>query len=148
MKNQKSAKPGFELFDHTADIGVTAHGFNVKDVFEQAARGMFAVIFHEKPPAVETKGEYEIKLQAKDLEQLMVDWLDELLYIYSTEHIVFSKYEIDIDIKNFTLDAHIFGEIVTNDLLLGTCEIKAVTYHMLEVKTINDHWGAKILFDI
>jgi SHS2 domain-containing protein len=148
MKDEKHTKVGFELFDHTADIGVIAHGSEVTAVFEQAALGMFTIIFHGTPPEVKSKGEYEIKLNAKDLEQLMVDWLDELLYIYSTEHIVFSKFKIDIDVKNFILDANVYGEIVSDDLLLGTCEIKAVTYHMLEVKNINDHWEAKILFDI
>lgn len=148
MKNEKKVAAKFELFDHTADIGITIFGPSVSDVFEQAARGMFSVIFHESEPKIEAKGVYEIKLKSKDLEQLMVDWLDEILFIFSTEHIVMSEYKINIDSKKITLDAMVSGEIVGNDILLRTCEIKAVTYHMLMVKQINNHWEAKVLFDI
>ena len=142
-------KTGFKVFEHTADVGLEIFGDEIADVFEYAGRGMFDIIFHSAPPIIEPIGEYKIKLQASDLEQLMVDWLDELLYIFSTEHIVFSNYELSIDPKAFSLEARVAGALVTDDELLGSCEIKAVTYHMLIVKKIKHRgWEAKVLFDI
>jgi SHS2 domain-containing protein len=142
-----NTKSGFDIFEHTADIGLDIFGLELSDVFEYAGRGMFAIIFHNSPPEIEPKGEYKIKLQARDLEQLMVDWLDELLYIFSIEHIVISDYEISIDPKTFSLEAKVDGALVEDDELKGIREIKAVTYHMLSVKK-TERWEAKVLFDI
>jgi SHS2 domain-containing protein len=145
--NEKNDTKGYELFDHTADIGVKAYGANLPSIFENTANGMLAVIFHNSLPDISVKGEYRIKLQASDLEELLKRWLDELLYIFSTEHIIFSKYQISIDPEKFTLDALIGGEIVSEERLLKTCEIKAVTYHMLKIEKTK-HWEAQVLFDI
>lgn len=142
-----NTKSGFDIFEHTADIGLEIFGLELADVFEYAGRGMYTIIFHGSPPKIKPKGEYKIKLQARDLEQLMVDWLDELLYIFSTEHIVISDYEISIDPKKFSLEAKIDGALVKDDGLMGIREIKAVTYHMLSVKKTTQ-WEAKVLFDI
>jgi SHS2 domain-containing protein len=141
--------PRFELFDHTADIGVRASGPSLSSAFEQAARGMYAVIFHENIPSVQKKGEYQIKLQASDLEQLLVDWLDELLYIFATEHIIFSKFEVKIETqeKSNKLKAKVYGAILSDEHLAGTREIKAVTYHMLSVKKA-ENWDTQVIFDI
>ncbi len=92
-------KAGFNIFEHTADIGINIYGPEINDVFEYAAQGMFSIIFHDSPPKIEPKGEYQIKLQASDLDQLLVEWLNELLYVFSTEHIIFSNYKLSIDIN-------------------------------------------------
>ena len=137
----------YELFDHTADMGVRAKGDDIPTVFKNTALGMYEIIFLNGIPKVASKGEYKIKLNCSDLEQLLVDWLDELLFIYSTEKIVFSGFEINIDPENFSLDAKITGERVADSELLATREIKAVTYHMLEIKK-NEQWNTRVIFDI
>jgi SHS2 domain-containing protein len=139
---------GFELFDHTADIGVNAWGKDISEAYEFAAISMYSIIFHGSPPKVEPKGEFRIKLKSSDIDQLLVDWLDEILFIYSTEHIVLSNFKIEIDIEKKSLDAIVSGEIVSDEYLIGTCEIKAVTYHMLSVKKTDTRWDVKVLFDI
>jgi SHS2 domain-containing protein len=137
----------YELFDHTADIGVRAKGDDLSTIFKNTALGMYEIIFLNGPPKVSLKGEYQIKLTCSDLEQLLVDWLDELLFIFSTEKIVFSEFEITIDPEGFSLDAKVAGEQIDDSELLATREIKAVTYHMLEIKK-NEHWTTQVIFDI
>jgi len=137
----------YEMFEHTADIGIRAYGRSLAEIFENASMGMYAIIFHESIPKIEPVGEYKIKLQASDLEQLILDWLDELLYIFSTEKIVVAKYQIEIDQETCSLDATVAGSIVPDEKLSDSLEIKAVTYHMLKVeKTTN--WEAQVPFDI
>ena len=150
MSSITKKKAWFKIFDHTADIGVNTFGPTVTDVFEQAARGMFDIIFHSSMPKIQSKGEFEIKLQATDLEQLLVDWLSELLYIYSTQQIAICEYKIEIDMDSSSLDAHVYGETVAEDILLRSTEVKAVTYHMLSVTETSEHdgWEATVLFDI
>jgi SHS2 domain-containing protein len=142
-------KSGFEIFDHTADIGIQVHGDDLSSVFAQAAAGMFSIIFHEAVPAIKEIGEYRIKLNSPELDQLLVDWLNELLFIFETEHIVCSNYKITIEEheQKFNLDAIVHGEKIADEQLLGTREIKAVTYHMLFIKKAKQ-WQAQVLFDI
>jgi SHS2 domain-containing protein len=148
LAEEEKMKKGFKLFDHTADIGVHAYGEEISDVFEQAARSMYSIIFHGSIPKIESKGEFQIKIKSSDLEQLMVDWLDEILYIYSTDYIMISEFQIEINLEEFSINAFVQGEKLSEQLLKGTGEIKAVTYHMIEVKKVNDHWEATVLFDI
>lgn len=149
MLTKSNQKPNFELFDHTADIGVSAYGKDLSEAFKNASLGMFSIIFHESFPKIEPIGKYRIKLIAPDLEQLLVDWLDEILYIFTTEHIIMVDYEIKIEqtSKEFQLDAIVAGQILNDKDIKKTREIKAVTYHMLEIKK-NDHWMLRIIFDI
>ena len=148
MTEEQKPIPGFKLFDHTADIGVQANGSELSDIFEQTARSMYTIIFHNEVPPIEPIGEFDIELTSSDLEQLFVDWLNEILFIFSTEQIAICEYNIDIDSDNFQLKARIKGKTLTEDELTETTEIKAVTFHMLEIKKINSIWNSKVIFDI
>ena len=143
----KRSEFGFELFEHTADIGLRIYGAELADVFLNAARGLYYIIFHESPPEISAKGEYQIKLHALDLDQLLIDWLNELLYLFATEQIVGSTFHFSIDQDKYILDAKVAGEIIPDKLLVGICEVKAATYHMLSLKK-NSSWIAQVVFDI
>lgn len=133
----------YELIDHTADVGIKAYGENISEAFENAAKGMFDIITDNSK--IESKGEYKINLEYDDLEQLLVDWLSELLFIFETEQIVLGEFNVEID--NDSLQAKVFGEnFDTSKHKIGS-EIKAVTYHMLEVKT-EKPYHVQVLFDI
>jgi SHS2 domain-containing protein len=133
----------YELVEHTADIGVKAYGKTVAEAFEHAAQGMFDIITDES--TIESIGEYNILLEAPDLEQLLVDWLSKLLFLNDAEDLVFGKFVVTI-IGNH-LSAKIFGEKYdTKKHRMGT-EIKAVTYHMLQVHK-KDPVFVQVLFDI
>ena len=67
----------YELIDHTADVGVKAYGESLEQAFENAAKAMFDIIADKSE--IESVGQYDIVLEADDLEQLLVDWLSELL---------------------------------------------------------------------
>ena len=67
----------YELVEHTADVGVKAYGKTVAEAFEHVAEGMFDIITDES--TIDPVGEYNILLEAPDLEQLLVDWLSQLL---------------------------------------------------------------------
>lgn len=135
----------YELIDHTADIGIKAYGDDLSEAFAHAAKGMFDII--TDCSQIENKGEYQIELSADDLEQLLVDWLDELLYLQGAENLVFGEFNIIVDEYDSKLSATVFGEEFDTGKHKIGMEIKAVTYHMLEV-----HKGkscfVKVLFDV
>ena len=110
-----------------------------------AAKGMFDIITDSSE--VESIGQYDIELEASNLEQLLVDWLSDLLYLNTARNLVFGFFKVDLDEKNNKLNAIIFGErFDLSKHKIGT-EIKAVTYHILEVKN-KKPYHAQVLFDI
>lgn len=138
-------KKTYELFDHTADVGIKAYGKNIAQAFEYAAKGMFDIITDKSE--VESVGEYDITLDAPDLKQLLVDFLSELLFLHSAQNLVFGFFKVELDEKNNHLVAHVFGEPYNQAKHKMGTEIKAVTYHMLEVKTERPY-EVQVLFDI
>jgi len=133
----------YELIEHTADVGVKAYGKTLAEAFEHAAKGMFDIITDES--TIDPIGQYDINLEAPDLEQLLVDWLSQLLFLNGAENLVFGKFEVTL--KGTQLTAHIFGENYDTKKHRMGVEIKAVTYHMVQVSQKNPIF-VQVLFDI
>ena len=138
----------FEIIEHTADIGIAAYGKTKREVFINAARGMFEII------AGETKNLKEnfygkIKLEADNLEGLLFAWLNELLYISETKLVILNKFEIK-DLSNNTIGAEVKGTKINRLNCKIKKEIKAVTYYRLEIKKDEKIglWRAQVIFDI
>ncbi len=135
----------YELIDHTADIGVKAYGTNLSECFENAALAMFDIITDKSE--IENVGQYTIQLNADDSEQLLVDWLSELLYLSSAKNLLFGFFKVTLSDYNKRLSATVFGEKFDFSKHKSGSEIKAVTYHMLEVRK-KKPYHAQVLFDI
>lgn len=135
----------YEIIDHTADVGIKAYGKTLAESFENAAKGMFDIITDNSE--VESVGQYDIELEAPDLEQLLVDWLSKLLFLNSSRGEVFGFFKINLDEKNIKLSARVFGEKFNISKHKAGSEIKAVTYHILEVKKKKPFY-VQVLFDI
>jgi SHS2 domain-containing protein len=135
----------YELIDHTADIGVKAYGKTLSEAFENVAKAMFAIITDNSE--IESIGQYIIELEAPDFEQLVVDWLSDLLFLNSAKNLVFGFFKVEINEKEKKLSAKVFGEKFNISKHKIGAEIKAVTYHMLEVKNKKPIY-VQVLFDI
>ncbi|MCX6662299.1 MAG: archease [Euryarchaeota archaeon] len=133
----------YELIEHTADVGVKAYGKTVAEAFEHAAEAMFDIITDTS--TIQVVGQYDIELEAPDLEQLLVDWLSKLLFLNDAEDLVFGKFEVII--TGTRLSARVFGEKYNNKKHKMGVEIKAVTYHILQVNE-KDPIFVQVLFDI
>lgn len=106
MKGISGKMKKYEFIEHTADIGLKAYGKNLSEAFENAAIGMFDII--SDTTEIDKIGEYKIELEAESIEQLLVDWLSELLYIQETENVLLSGFNVKLD-KN-RLRAKVYGE--------------------------------------
>ncbi len=137
----------YEIFEHTADVGIIAYGKNLTEAFENAGTGMFSVITDVEK--VETIGEYRVVIEASDLEQLLVDWLSELLYIHTVNHVMFTNFKVDIEEieGKWRLKGNAFGENYDEKKHPYHTEIKAITHHLLEIKK-NDVYRIQFLLDI
>ena len=135
----------YEFIDHTADIVVKAYGKNLSESFSNAAKSMFDIITDNSK--IDNIGVYNIILEAPDLDQLLVDWLSELLFLNSANNLVFGTFEIEINEKYLRLNAKIYGENFDLSKHKSGIEIKAVTYHMLKVNN-KPPFSVQVLFDI
>jgi len=123
---------------------VLASGENLKQVFANAAKGMFSLITDLRK--VKTTYRKEINITAPDKESLLVAWLNELIYTFDVEQLLFKKFDI-IKLTDNLLRAIAWGEKVDSNRHPIKLGIKSTTYHMLEIKK-NQGYHAKIFFDI
>jgi len=135
----------YELLDHTADIGVIAFGRDLPEAFGNAAYAMFDIL--TDIDRIRETDSFDLQVSASNIEDLLVAWLNELLYRYETERIAFSKFVID-DINDSDLRATVSGEKIAPDRHEIKTEIKSVTYHQLRVEKIDDGWRAQVIFDV
>ena len=135
----------FEVIDHTADIGIIVYGADIKQVFANAALGLFNLMADLDNLKEDTKR--QIELSAEDVEVLLVEWLNELIYISDVEHIIFKRFEIN-ELNNTKLKAMCFGEKIKPGQHRLKREIKAATYHMLRINKEDGSYKVQIIFDI
>ncbi|MBT4511503.1 MAG: archease [Chloroflexi bacterium] len=134
----------FEIIDHTADVGIIARGESVEEVFINAARGMFSLII-DLDTVVESTSQ-EITVDAPDQEELLITWLNELLYLFDAENLIFSRFEITY-LGQEHLKGIVYGEEVDPDRHNLKSDVKAATYHMIRLQK-QDGFSAHIILDI
>ena len=134
----------FEIVDHTADIGIIAYGADIAQAFANAARALFSLITELDDVAEVLHRDTE--LTAPDEESLLVEWLNELIYLFDVENIIFKRFDI-IRLNHTQLKARSYGEKVDRSKHKLKTGVKAATYHMLKVDKA-DGCKVRVLFDI
>ena len=134
----------FEIIDHTADVGIRAYGANMNQAFANAARALFSLI--TELDDVDEVLHRDTKLTAPDEESLLVEWLNELIYLFDVENILFKRFDIT-QLNNTQLKARSYGEKVDSSKHKLKTGVKAATYHMLKVDK-SDGCQVQVLFDI
>ena len=132
----------YKLLEHTADAMVEVQGKDLDERFGNAAYAMFDQITDLSK--VEPKGELRVVMSGDTREQLLVDFLQELLFVHDTEDLVFSEFEIKTDGK--TLEAVVRGEKFDEKKHTKRSVVKGVTYHRLEFDDLKGR--LTILFDV
>jgi len=135
----------FEIIEHTADTGIRAFGSDLKQVFVNAAEGMFSIMVD--PSSVDEHQEEKITVEADGLDELLVEWLNELLYLSEVNRMLFKRFIVD-KMTETSLEARAFGEPIDDSKHELRSDIKAVTYHMLKVEQKNGIWTAQVIFDV
>ncbi|MBW1742060.1 MAG: archease [Deltaproteobacteria bacterium] len=135
----------YEFIEHTADLGFKVYGASLEGLFVHAAEAFFETIL--SPESVEEKIERSIEVEAGALDELMVSWLDEFLYLYDAEKLVFKRFQIK-SIQQDQLRAKAWGEKIDPARHEIKSGIKAVTYHKLYVRERGGGWEAQVIVDI
>ena len=144
VKAQKRKKR-FEILDHTADIGLIVYGKDLRTLFENAGEAFFHLITDLK--RVKQKEERQVELKGESLERLMVDWLNELLYLYDVESLLFKGFKVEV-VGEGGLRARVKGEPFQEGVHVIKTGVKAVTHHQIQVRRENGGWRARVILDL
>jgi len=134
---------GFKFLKHTADVKFQADGKTLNEAFENAALAMFNAMHKEKVKAVKEK---KIKVEGKDLENLLYNFLEELLFLLDTENLFLSKVKVKIDEKNLELEGVVVGDDAVN-YSIGL-DVKAVTYNEMFVRKEKNKYVCQVVVDV
>jgi SHS2 domain-containing protein len=135
----------FEVTNHTADIGITAYGKDLAELMANAACGMLTLIVD--PQTVSATLTTKIELEERDNVTLLVVWLNTLLYELDVNSLLFKEFDIVISGET-KLSAACRGERLDLDKHRLIREVKAATYHNLDIIREKDIYSASIIFDI
>lgn len=135
----------WEHFAHEADIGVRGYGADLAQALEQAALALTAVV--TDPALVAAREAVEISVEAPDIELLLVDWLNGVVYEMATRKLLFRCYSVHTDGRS--LHATAWGEPVDMARHQPAVEVKGATYTALDVhREPNGQWVAQCVVDV
>ncbi len=141
----------FEISDRftVSDIGVSLQADSLTELFVAGAEGMFRIIMGT-PPARPANQSQTIDLSADIAEQLMIDWLSELLYRFDTDGLI--PVYFNIEVSQSENGSRISGTVeccrYVRDMDNAEHEIKAVTYYKLKIKKDGDVYRCDVVFDL
>jgi SHS2 domain-containing protein len=136
---------GYEFLDHTGDLGIRVWATDITGLFQEAARALFAII--TDLDKVEVHMNLEVAVQGSGREELLVAWLNELLYLHEVKDLLFCDVAIE-EIDEKSVKGVAMGEEFHKGRHAIKTSIKAVTYHQLKVREKDGRWQAQVILDI
>ncbi len=137
--------PKYTIVDHTADIGIDVFGDTLQDLFSNAGFALFDIITDLS--TVECKVKHSLNIIGIDKEQLLVNWLSELLFLHDVKNLLFKNFDIS-QLSDYQLNADVSGEVFDEKRHIIKTEVKAVTHHNLSIIQKDQQWKARIIFDL
>lgn len=134
----------WEHFEHIADMGVRGFGPTPAEAFAQAALAMMATICD--PQNIVPQTNVAIELEGDDLDYLLLDWLNALVFEMATRHMLFGRFEVAIEVGR--LRATAWGEPVDVARHQPAVEVKGATLTELSVQQAGDQWIAQCVIDV
>lgn len=134
-----------KYIEHPSDVGFEVYGDTPEELFANAAVATYS--FMTDVDEIEETEEREIELKSEDIYSLMFDWLDELLFLFDSELLVLKKFDIDLNLADFSINGKCKGGKFDPTKHVSGIIIKAVTYNMMEIKK-NEVWHARVVLDV
>ncbi|MEM2856459.1 MAG: archease [Candidatus Nitrosocaldaceae archaeon] len=136
---------GYRFLEHMTDAYIEADGNTLEEAFENAAKGLVDTMIERE--SIEIKERLIISVKGDDLEELLYNWLEEVLLKLSVDRIALKEFKIRIKVDEYKLDADVYGERLDIVKHKYKVEIKAVTYHMMEIKK-DGKYKVRFLLDL
>ena len=134
-----------DIIEHTGDIGIRFTASSREELFRSAAMTMVNLICPDAK--ILKKSKKMIAVSGDDNEQLLVNWLSEINFLFQTEQFLPAQISIT-EIKGMSLKAQICGDKITGQDVEIQNDIKAVTYHRISIRQMNGTWSGQVIFDV
>jgi SHS2 domain-containing protein len=135
----------YTILEHPADLGIEAVGKNLAEAFEQAALGLMSIMIdHSTLSPVERR---MLELQAANGEQLLVNWLSEILYWFDGEKFAGKGFHIQTIAPDY-LKGWVLGERIDPRKHSTRLDVKAITYHQIQVEENEQGGRVRVFLDI
>lgn len=135
----------FEFFEHTADMGIRVRAATLAELIAEGGRALFSLLVADLA-AVRADRQVVLRIEGVDPEDLFFDSLDDLLYQFTAEHLLFARFEALQDATGITIAA--WGEPYDPGRHVLEHDVKAITYHQLEVRQEAGDWLATVIVDL
>lgn len=135
----------YEIFEHTADLGLRVTAPSIPELFVEAARGLTSLIVTDLASVRPLVAEV-IEVPGTELDFLLFDWLNELLFRFEARRLLFADFQIKLHDQGLTGTAR--GEPLDRVRHQLEHEVKAITYHGLSVRPVDGRWVAELIVDI
>lgn len=138
---------GFKFLEHTADVYVRVWGDSLERVFEEAARALYEVM--TDPRRVDCIVEREVVVEGFDLENLLVRWLEELLFYFDSEGFIGGRVVVDeVSKEAYKVKARVCGEVFNPEKHESRTHVKAATYSQIKLWSEGERWYAEFVLDV
>ena len=135
----------YEVFEHTADVGLHVFGRTLTELFIHAAQGMESLMV--APEQVQARVSRDIAVEGHDEVSLLIAWLNELIVLFDIDYLLFKQFEVEA-ITSTSVKGRAFGEVYDGQRHDLGSAIKAVTWHEASVECTDEGYRASIIFDI
>jgi len=135
----------YQVLEHTADIGIRVKSPTLEGLFKNAGLAITNLSVEKQKIQDSQKHKIVITQKANNVEELFINWLNELLSASAAEGLIFEEIKINQINENF-VDAIAIGTDLRNYKM--NLEIKAATYHQLKVQKSGSLWQAEVIFDV
>lgn len=139
------SKKDFKILEHPADLGIEAQGKDLKEAFEQAALALMSIIIDLS--TVKKQAAKTVEITGTDHEHLLVKWLSEVLYLYDGEGFAGCRFEVQ-QLTVDSLEAIVHGEVFDPSKHQTRLDVKAVTYHQLQIETNENRAKVRVFVDV
>ena len=139
-------RPDYREVEHTADVGLELSAPDLNAAFELAAASMFDLMCDLDSVGDAERRTVRIRARDADLENMMVRWLNELLYVFASERLLLSGFDV-VKLENGDIEAVGVGEEFDPEHHALKSELKAVTYHDMVVDQFDGVWFVRLIFD-
>jgi SHS2 domain-containing protein len=141
-------RPKYKVVEDTtsADFVFEAYGANANELFASCALACFYAM--TDPTTVDPIKSYELEIKGETIEDLLYNYMAELIFIKDSEKVFLSQFDVDIASDNTALKAVVRGEPIDYNKHVIKTDVKAVTYHDLQVRVDSEGYSARMILDL
>ena len=142
---KRMSRQPFEMVSHTADIGMLIRGRDREELLLNAAQALYSNLF--RATGLAERLERVVTIDSPDGDALLIDWLNELIYLFDTDRLAFSRFEVEL-LTECRLRVRCFGEYIDTSRHRVVRDVKAATYHEAHVQRVEDGYAVRVIFDV